>query len=110
MASALLGVFGVLLTIEPQLWAVAAGLAICCSGVFIAQAAVSSSIGRCASDHRALAVGLYATFYYLGGSVGATLPAWAWSIGEWKACVALMIVAQAATFGIARTDGFLPRL
>lgn len=109
MAAAVLGAFGVLLTIEPQLWAVAAGLAICCSGVFIGQAAVSSSIGRCASDHRALAVGLYATFYYLGGSVGATLPAWAWSIGEWKACVALVIVAQAATFGIARTDGFLPR-
>jgi len=70
--------------------------------VFIAQAAISSSIGRCASDHRALAVGLYATFYYVGGSAGATLPAWAWSMGGWPACVVLVMLAQAATFGIAR--------
>ncbi len=102
MAAAVFGMSGVLLTIKPQLWAVGAGLAICCTGVFIGQAAISSSIGRCASDHRALAVGLYATFYYLGGSAGATAPAWAWSIGGWTACVALVILAQAATFGIAR--------
>jgi predicted MFS family arabinose efflux permease len=101
MGAALAGMMGVLLTTVPHLWAVAAGLAISCSGVFIAQAAISSSIGRCASDHRALAVGLYATFYYLGGSAGATLPAWAWSIGGWPACVALVGLAQAATFGIA---------
>lgn len=102
MAAAVVGMLGVLLTTVPHLWAVAGGLAICCSGVFIAQAAISTSIGRCAADHRALAVGLYATFYYLGGSVGATLPAWAWSLGGWPACVALVVAAQAATFGIAR--------
>lgn len=108
MAAAGLGIFGVLLTIEPHLGAVAIGLAICCSGVFIAQAAISSSIGRCTADNRGLAVGLYATFYYLGGSVGATLPAWAWGIGGWPACVVLVVLAQATTFGIARWFWFSP--
>ena len=102
MGAAAVGMLGVLLTTVPHLGAVAAGLAICCTGVFVAQAAISSSIGRCANEHRALAVGLYATFYYVGGSAGATLPAWAWSVGGWPACVALVMLAQAATFGIAR--------
>jgi hypothetical protein len=70
--------------------------------VFIAQAAISRSIGQCARENRALAVGLYATFYYLGGSVGATLPAYAWGLGGWPACVAVVLLAQGATFGIAR--------
>ena len=78
---------GVAVTLEPKLWAVAAGLAICCTGVFIAQTAVNSSLGACARNHRALAVGLYASFYYLGGSAGASVPAWAWNAGGWKACV-----------------------
>ncbi|HXN47511.1 MAG TPA: MFS transporter, partial [Bryobacteraceae bacterium] len=102
MGAAVAGMLGMLLTTVPHLGAVAAGLAICCTGVFVAQAAINSSIGRCASDHRALAVGLYATFYYAGGSAGATLPAWAWSMGGWPACVVLVMLAQAATFGMAR--------
>jgi predicted MFS family arabinose efflux permease len=108
MGAALLGMAGILLTIAPHLWLVGAGLAICCSGVFIAQAAASSAIGRCASEHRALAVGLYATFYYLGGSAGATLPAFVWNTGGWTACVALVLLAQAAMFGIARWFWFTP--
>jgi MFS transporter, YNFM family, putative membrane transport protein len=110
MGAALVGMLGVLLTMVPHLWAVAVGLAICCSGVFIAQAAISSSIGHCAREHRALAVGLYATFYYLGGSAGATLPAFAWSLGGWRACVALVILAQTATLGIARWFWSVPVL
>ncbi len=102
MGAAVAGMLGVLLTTVPHLWAVAVGLAICCTGVFVAQAAISSSIGRCAGGDRALAVGLYATFYYAGGSAGATLPAWTWSMGGWPACVVLVMLAQAATFGIAR--------
>jgi predicted MFS family arabinose efflux permease len=101
MSAASLGMCGVLFTLEPQIWAVGAGLAVCCTGVFIAQTAISRSIGLCAKSSRALAVGLYAMFYYLGGSVGATLPAWAWKAGGWTACVGLIVLAQAATLGIA---------
>ena len=100
--AAILGMTGVLLTTEARIWAVAAGLSIECSAVFIAQAAVSRSLGQCATEYRGLAVGLYATSYYLGGSVGATLPAYAWALGRWPGCVAVILLAQCATFGIAQ--------
>ncbi len=103
------GMVGVVVTLEPKLWAVATGLAICCSGVFIAQTAVNSSLGACAHNHRALAVGLYASFYYFGGSAGASLPAWAWSAGGWKACVAMIAAVQTATLVIAAFFWEAPR-
>jgi MFS family permease len=65
-----LGAAGALLTLTPWLVVIAAGLALCSSGVFIAQAATSSYIGAVTTRDRALAVGLYSTFYYAGGTSG----------------------------------------
>ena len=101
MFAATIGIAGIALTLAPHVLAVAAGLAICCTGVFIAQTAISSSLGLCATHDRALAVGLYATFYYLGGSAGASLPALAWRAGGWTACVALIAAVQLCTLAIA---------
>ena len=94
-------IFGLLLTLVPSLWAVIAGLAICSTGVFIAQAAVNSYIGIAAEHSRALAVGLYVMFYYAGGSAGATIPGWLWNLGGWPGCVALMVGVQIATIVLA---------
>lgn len=94
-------IFGLLLTLAPSLWTVIAGLAICSTGVFIAQAAVNSYIGIAAEHSRALAVGLYVMFYYAGGSAGATIPGWLWNLGGWPGCVALMIGVQIATIVLA---------
>ena len=77
------------MTLAPWLPVIIAGLALCATGVFIAQATASSYIGAVTTQDRALAVGLYSTFYYAGGSVGAALPAALWSRGGWPACVAL---------------------
>lgn len=101
MFAAGVGIAGITLTLVPRVLAVAAGLAICCTGVFIAQTAISSSLGLVANHDRALAVGLYATFYYLGGSVGASLPSLAWRSGGWPACVALIAFVQLCTVAIA---------
>jgi predicted MFS family arabinose efflux permease len=101
MFAAAIGVGGITLTLAPHVLAVAAGLAVCCTGVFIAQTAISSSLGLVANHDRALAVGLYATFYYLGGSVGASLPSLAWRMGGWPACVALIAAVQLSTVAIA---------
>lgn len=100
--AALLGMLGILLTLDAKLWAVATGLAIECTGLFIAQAAVIRSLGQCTNQDRALAVGLYGSFYYLGGSMGATVPAYAWNLGGWHACVYLVLLAQVVILGIAR--------
>jgi len=93
---------GVLLTLVPSLLTVTFGLALCCSGVFVAQAAANSYIGLAANGNKALAVGLYVTFYYLGGSTGAVVPGFLWRFGGWPACVALIVVVQAVTIIIAR--------
>jgi YNFM family putative membrane transporter len=96
-----IGGSGALLTLTPWLPAIVAGLALASTGVFIAQAATSSYIGAVTTRDRALAVGLYSTFYYAGGSVGAAAPAALWNIGGWPACVALIVVVQAVGVTIA---------
>jgi MFS family permease len=88
VAAIALGVTGSILTLGHAISIVVVGLALVCSGVFAAQAAASSYIGIAAARDRGLAVGLYATFYYIGGSVGGSLPALVWNRGGWPACVA----------------------
>jgi MFS transporter, YNFM family, putative membrane transport protein len=96
-----LGAAGGMLTLIPSLAAVAAGLALSSTGVFIAQASTSSYIGAVTTRDRALAVGLYSTFYYIGGSVGGALPAALWTAGGWPACVALIVTVQLTGVAIA---------
>jgi MFS transporter, YNFM family, putative membrane transport protein len=91
---------GVMLTAVTSLPVVLAGLALCCTGVFVAQSAASSYIGVAAEHNKALAVGLYVTFYYTGGSSGAALPAWLWNLGGWPACIALFVCVQLITIAI----------
>ena len=92
------GVAGVALTFVPNIWVVGLGLGVCSTGVFASQTAASGFVGLAAERHRALAVGLYATFYYLGGSAGAVLPGYFWTWGGWPACVAFMTVGMALKF------------
>jgi MFS transporter, YNFM family, putative membrane transport protein len=90
------GVAGAALTLGQHLALVLAGLAISATGVFLAQAAASSYVGSAAVRDRGLAVGLYATFYYVGGSAGASIPALFWDLWGWPACVLLVIAVQLA--------------
>lgn len=101
--AALLGASGALLTIVPNVWAVVAGLAACCSGVFISQAAATSYVGVAAPHNRALALGLYVSFYYAGGSLGGTAPGWLWQKFGWPGCVALVIAVQMVIASVAWT-------
>nr|WP_320131139.1 MFS transporter [uncultured Holophaga sp.] len=91
------GAVGLLLTLLPLLWGVVAGLALGCSGVFVAQATATSYIGRVTETGKAQAVGLYVTCYYLGGSVGSALPGLLWPRGNWPLTVALVILVQGLT-------------
>ncbi len=95
------GIAGILLTLIQTLPAVMLGLALCCTGVFVAQSAASSYIGTVADEARAAAVGLYSMFYYAGGSLGAALPGHFWSLGGWPACVAIIATMQALTIAVA---------
>ena len=95
------GVAGVALTLIPNLVAVAAGLTICSTGTFAAQTAGSGFIGLAADRYRALAVGMYATFYYIGGSLGAAVPGYFWNRGGWPACAAFIVSVQILTVVLA---------
>ena len=92
---------GALVTLAPSLAAIVAGLALVATGVFMAQASASSHVGAVTARDRGLAVGLYATSYYLGGSLGGALPATLWERGGWPACVALVLAVQALTVSLA---------
>jgi len=102
-SAAFLGAAGALLTLVPNVWAVVAGLAACCSGVFISQAAATSFVGVAAKQNRALALGLYVSFYYAGGSLGGTAPGWLWQTFGWPGCVALVVVVQVVIATVAWT-------
>ena len=98
----LAGIAGVLLTLIPNLMVILFGLALCSSGVFVCQSASTTYIQREAhSGGRASAAGLYVMCYYVGGSVAGILPGMLWRYGQWKACVALVVLVQLATIAIA---------
>lgn len=99
-----IGGAGALLTLIPWLPAIILGLALAATGVFIAQATASSYIGAVTTQDRGLAVGLYSTFYYAGGSVGSAAPSAVWSLAGWPGCVAMIVAVQSAGAMVAFTQ------
>ena len=79
-----------------------AGLALASSGIFIMQSAASSHVAQSAKEARSAATGLYVSFYYFGGSVGATLLAVPWKLGGWSAIIAAMIAVQCVSLAAVR--------
>jgi predicted MFS family arabinose efflux permease len=101
---------GVLLTLAPSLTVVIAGLALLCTGVFVAQTASSSHLRVAApSGARVTAAGLYITCYYLGGAAGGVVPGAFWALGAWPACVGFIVAMQAIGLVIALVGWRTPR-
>ncbi|MBN3858427.1 MFS transporter [Paraburkholderia sp. Ac-20340] len=90
-----LGLAGALLTLAHGLVPILVGLALGSTAVFVEQAAANAFISQSAGAARATAIGLYLSFYYLGGSLGSVLPVPAWRAWGWSGCVGFVIVAQA---------------
>jgi MFS transporter, YNFM family, putative membrane transport protein len=82
---------GLMLTLLPSLVAIIAGLAIAAAFGFGCQACSTSYVALTASRARSSAVGLYVTFYYLGGSVGGVAAGLAWVVAGWPGCVAIAL-------------------
>jgi MFS transporter, YNFM family, putative membrane transport protein len=93
---------GLLLTLIRTLPVVIVGLAIFSSGMFVAQATASVQTGAIAGRARSSAAGLYVTFYYLGGSLGATLTDWFWNWRGWSGCVLLFGTVSIVSLWLAR--------
>ncbi|HTV64094.1 MAG TPA: MFS transporter [Bryocella sp.] len=82
---------GLLLTLTRPLPLIIVGLALFSSGIFIFQAVGTVQTGIVAGKARSSAAGLYVTFYYVGGSLGAIVTGWTWVADGWRSCVLLLI-------------------
>jgi MFS family permease len=96
---------GLLLTLVVWLPAAIIGLAFFSSGIFVSQASATVLTDQVAGRARSSAAGLYVTFYYLGGSIGTTLPAWFWLNAGWPGCVGLFAAMSVVTLALGLAGG-----
>ncbi len=82
---------GMLLTLVPWLPAIVVGLAISATCGFLCQSVSTSFVALAAERGHSSAVGLYVTWYYIGGSVGGALPGLIWNRTGWPGCVAMVV-------------------
>ena len=108
-------VAGALLMLAPQVGFIIAGLTICAACGMLCQAVSTGYVTVTAREGRSSAVGLYVTCFYVGGSVGASLPGFLWTIGGWTAAVAMVIamlaiMAAIVTLAWDRSSGIMLRV
>jgi YNFM family putative membrane transporter len=101
IAAVAIGAAGMLLTLLHAAAAIIAGLALAIAGMFIEQVLATGYIGVAARRARSTAVGLYVSFYYVGGSLGGIVPAGIWHWAGWPGCVGLVVVVQVLMLAIA---------
>jgi predicted MFS family arabinose efflux permease len=82
---------GIALTLLSPLPVIILGLAISAACGLFCQAISTGYVAITAKVGRSSAVGLYVTSFYLGGSFGAAAGGLAWTLGQWPACVGLVI-------------------
>ena len=109
VGAAALSFSGVALTLVPSLTAIAIGLSLASSGVFVAQTCANSFLREAAPDGaRVAAAGMYICSYYIGGTVGGVLPGLLWRSAGWPGCVA-MICTVLVLAGALAFFGWRPR-
>ncbi len=91
---------GAAMMLAPGITAILAGLTLCAVCGMLCQTISTGYVTMIASEGRSSAVGLYASIFYVGGSVGAFATGIAWSAGGWSACVATIIAMQAVMAAI----------
>ena len=102
MGAVAMSALGMMLTLIRSVPVIVTGLALEATGVFACQSASASHVGGAAREARSSAVGLYISFYYLGGFAGSVLPGLLWKHAGWSGCVAIMLCMQAMAIMIAK--------
>jgi YNFM family putative membrane transporter len=80
-------VAGALLLLASPVSIIIAGLTVCAACGLLCQAVSTSYVITVVKEGRSSAVGLYASIFYIGGSVGAFLTGFAWNAAGWTGCV-----------------------
>jgi predicted MFS family arabinose efflux permease len=86
---------GLLLTLLPSVPAIVLGLLIFSTCGILIQATSTGYVAASARSGTSSAVGLYVSFFYLGGTVGGWLPGLAYEAGGWPASM-LMVLGMIA--------------
>jgi YNFM family putative membrane transporter len=87
-------ILGVLLLLAPPVSVILTGLTLCAVCGMLCQAVSTGYVTMTAKEGRSSAVGLYASIFYVGGSVGAVLTGLAWNTAGWTGCVVLIVALQ----------------
>ncbi|MBU1564542.1 MAG: MFS transporter [Proteobacteria bacterium] len=85
------------------------GMFVFCTGLFAAHSLLSGLVNKLASDNKAIANGLYISFYYTGGALGSVLPGAVFQRYGWQAfLLQLLVMIALAFFFTRRLKGFEP--
>jgi MFS transporter, YNFM family, putative membrane transport protein len=87
------------------------GMFVFCAGLFTAHSLLSGLVNRLAKDNKAIANGLYISFYYTGGTLGSVLPGAVFQRYGWQAfLVQLLVMIGFAYFFVRRLRGAAPSI
>ena len=89
---------GLALTLARPLPLIVLGLLLVSSAIFLEQTLATGFVSTVAQKAKSTAVGLYVTFYYVGGSFGGFVPASLWRDYGWPGCVAIVFAMQLVMF------------
>ncbi len=78
------------------------GMFVFCAGLFTAHCLLSGLVNTLARDNKAIANGLYISFYYTGGTLGSVLPGAVFQHFGWQAFLAQLLVMIALAFFFTR--------
>jgi YNFM family putative membrane transporter len=95
---------GLLITLPNVLATVVLGLALVATGMFAGVTAVQIGVAQSSQVDRGTSSGIYFTFYYLSGAVGAYLPGLAWQAWRWHGVALLALASLAAAAALLSSD------
>ncbi len=105
-ASMGLAALGLIITLVPTLPIVIVGLGLLTLGMFSTIPAVNLYLGQQAKAARGTAASMYLAFYYVGGSIGAVVPGFAFLWMGWTGaallCLAMVTLALSADVFVCR--------
>ena len=67
------------------------GMFVFCSGLFMAHSLLSGFVNKMAEQNKALANGVYISFYYMGGTLGSILPGVVFQFYGWNVFLLALI-------------------
>ncbi len=85
------------------------GMFIFCTGLFMAHSLLSGFVNKLAEENKAIANGLYISFYYTGGTLGSVLPGVVFVMFGWRMfLLSLLLMLGCSLYFVNRLKTALP--